>query len=211
MFYEIDISNVSTVLSTPVYRTSNALNSDISDLKMKLYIGGDSLGSKLVIDDSTGEIVDEIYEGDRIYRKKSLDAFIEWIGFSGNKPFCKLNIEEYNLWTNDLNKDETYFLGKVFSIIGYGDNCLIQKNNKSHNFDTLRAYVGMGKSQFSLVISSLKNKGLIYVGKSSKYSQYFLNPWIICRGTRLNSMLKRMFENYYIRSKGVKWRDLKNE
>jgi len=38
--------------------------------------------------------------------------------------------------------------------------------------------------------------------------QYFINPWIGSRGSKLNKVLRTMFKNYYIRTIGKKWSEL---
>ena len=67
----------------------------------------------------------------------------------------------------------------------------------------------MSTGKLSKVIRSLIDKDILYKGKNSKNVQYFVNPWLFCKGNRINKVLKTMFENYKIRTYGVRWGELK--
>jgi len=60
-------------------------------------------------------------------------------------------------------------------------------------------------------IKSLAKKDIIYRGKNSKNRQYFVNPWLFCKGNRINKVLKTMFKNYRIKILGGKqWKYVKD-
>jgi hypothetical protein len=54
----------------------------------------------------------------------------------------------------------------------------------------------------------LLKKDIIYRGKNSENNQWFVNPWLFSRGSTINKVLKTMFQNYHIRTKGCRWKDL---
>ena len=84
-------------------------------------------------------------------------------------------------------------------------------NGKEINFKTLSKITGISLGKLSEVVKSLIDKDILYKCKNSKNVQYFVNPWLFCKGNRINKVLKTMFKNYKIRTYGVKWRELNNE
>ena len=68
---------------------------------------------------------------------------------------------------------------------------------------------GISKGKISSVINGLVEKDILYKGKNSRNVQYFVNPWLFCKGNRINKVLKTMFKNYEIRTMDkTKWKDL---
>ena len=69
---------------------------------------------------------------------------------------------------------------------------------------------GISKGKISSVINGLVEKDILYKGKNSRNVQYFVNPWLFCKGNRINKVLKTMFKNYEIRTMDkTKWKDLR--
>ena len=84
------------------------------------------------------------------------------------------------------------------------DCCLKYDNGVCLDFEDLVDISGMSRGKLSQVLSGLKNADIIYKGFNSKGIQYFVNPWIYCKGVRINSVLKTMFKNYHVRVLGGK-------
>lgn len=161
----------------------------------------------------TGEVT-EFGEGDRILRKASLDSFSrikekkkQYEDWQIN-TFIKGNIEELRKVMKELDVYEKAFLYSIIPYISYEDCCLKYDNGKEIGFDTLVEITGISKGKLSSVIASLVEKDILYKGKNSRNVQYFVNPWLFCKGNRINKVLKTMFKNYEIRTLGVKWREL---
>ena len=58
------------------------------------------------------------------------------------------------------------------------------------------------------MINGLIEKDILYKGRNSRNVQYFANPWLFCKGNRINKVLKTMFKNYEIRTMDkTKWKD----
>lgn len=127
------------------------------------------------------------------------------------QSFYKGNIEELRKNMNRLDVYEKAFLFSIVPYIGYEDCCLKYPSNGIElRFDKLVEVSGMSRSKVSDVINSLVEKDIMYKGKNSNTMQYFVNPWLFCKGNRINKVLKTMFKNYQIQVKdGTKWKDLK--
>jgi len=108
----------------------------------------------------------------------------------------------------ELNVYEKAFLYAIAPYVGYEDCCIKYDNGKELNFNTLSDITGISTGKLSEVIKGLIDKDILYKGKNSKNVQYFVNPWLFCKGNRINKVLKTMFKNYYIRTLGKKWSEL---
>jgi len=164
--------------------------------------------SKLVVDSDTGEISTEIYPGDRIVRGKTieyLNSTQEW----KMEHFYKGNLEEIKRWMKDLKPNEKAILFTISPYVGYEDCCLTHLNGNMITFDDIVELSCLSRGTASEVINSLIDKDILYKGKNGKERQYFVNPWLFCKGVRINRVLKTMFRNYRIRIINKQWKDIK--
>lgn len=150
-------------------------------------------------------------------RKESIEAFrrnkisnTEEYQDWNIKQFYKGNIEELRKTMQNLDVYEKAFLFSIVPYVGYEDCCLKYDNGIELRFDTLVEISGISKGKLSQVINSLVEKDILYKGKNSNMTQYFVNPWLFCKGSRINTVLKTMFKNYKIQVKnGTEWKNLK--
>jgi hypothetical protein len=167
--------------------------------------------SKLIIDKNTGEIVGEINPGDKIIKKKSLDflekqqELQEW----NIQHFYKGNIDEIKKLNNELSIYEMGLLYAIVPYVNYDDCCLKYNNGQELGFDDIVKLAHVSQGKVSETLNNLLKKDIIYRGKNSKGIQYFVNPWLFCKGNRINVVLKTMFKNYRIRiCQNKKWKDI---
>lgn len=161
-----------------------------------------------VVSFETGEVIDEIREGDKILREKSA-AYLEDTREWDLKVFYKGNSAELRLLMKDLSIYEKSFLFSVAPYVDFTDCHLSYRNGVDIGSEDLVRITGMGRRQVYEIIGTLIKKDIIYKGKNSKNRQYFVNPWLFCKGNRINKVLKTMFKNYKIKVlNGVKWKDL---
>jgi hypothetical protein len=163
----------------------------------------------IIIDPDTGEQVGYLCDGDKVLRKASieyLDNMQEW----KIEHFFKGHIGEINKWLNELSIHEKAFLFSIVPYISYEDCHLQYSNGKDIGTEDLIKITKMARRTIFEVINSLVAKDILYKGKNSKNRQYFINPWLFCKGNRINKVLKTMFKNYRIRVlNNIKWGDLK--
>jgi len=174
-----------------------------------------------VVSTETGEITTEIYEGDSIHRKESKEAFanlketqkeqcetLVW----NMSNFMKMNIMEMRLWMDELSQAEKAFLFSVVPCVSYDDCHLQTIDGKDVGTEDLVRITKLSRGLVYETIETLVKKDILYKGKNSKNRQYFVNPWIFCKGNRINKVLKTMFKNYKIRILGGKqWKDVKDK
>lgn len=167
------------------------------------------MGRFAVVDTISGEVHKELDPGDRILRKKSVDylrSVKEW----KIDHFYKGNLREIAKWMKDLSPNEKAVLFTVSPYVGYEDCCLKHENGDMLTFGFIVEMSGLSRGAVSYVINSLIKKDILYRGKNSRERQYFMNPWLFCKGHRINTVLQTMFRNYKIRvCQNIKWGNLK--
>lgn len=160
----------------------------------------------LVID---GEIVGAINEGDRIIRKASVD-YLKDTEVWKIEHFYKGNINEIRKQLESLSIYEKAFLFAIATYVGYEDCCIKHDNGQCMGFDDLVKLCRMGRTKTMTTLNSLIKADILYKGRNSKGLQYFVNPWLFCKGNRIDKVLKTMFKNYRIKvMNGMKWGELK--
>lgn len=165
-----------------------------------------------VVDSETGEIKSKIHDGDRykVTRKESIEYLSQFQDWK-IEHFYKGHIEEIRKLMQELSTVEKAFLFSIALYVGYEDCCLKYDNGNELSFDDMLRISGLSRGTLSNVITELIKKDIIYRGRNSKSRQYFVNPWIFCKGNRINKVLKTMFRNYKIRVlNGKKWKDVKD-
>ena len=109
-----------------------------------------------------------------------------------------------------LDVYEKAFLFSIVPYTGYEDCCLKHDNGIELRFDTLVEISGISKGKLSQVINSLAEKDILYKGKNSNMTQYFVNPWLFSKGSGINTVLKTMFKNYKVQIRNAtEWKNLK--
>lgn len=189
---------------------------------------GGQLRARRIIEKTTGEILADEDEGDRVkityMKENSINAFKKKLESDTERKINELSTGNYEMWNlevfykgnvkeiqaimKELNVYEKAFLYSIVPHIGYDDCCLKFNNGNELSFEKMVEISGISKGKLSETIKSLIDKDILYKGKNSKNTQYFVNPWLFCKGNRINKVLKTMFKNYKIRILGVRWREL---
>ncbi len=163
-----------------------------------------------LVNPETGEKVGELREGDRILRGNSIE-YLDSCRIWKVENFYKGNTAEIKKLMRELTVTEKAFLFSVATYIGYEDCCLKHDNGNELTTNDLIEISGLSRAETFRVINGLVERDILYKGRnSSKNRQYFINPWIFCKGNRINKVLKTMFKNYKIRVLGgTQWKNLK--
>lgn len=166
-----------------------------------------------VVDIETGEIMGNLYEGDKIVRKESTESFLENEEKSKETilwdadPFYKGFIRELKMIMPELNIYEKVVIFSILPYISYEDCCIKNKNGADIGTEELVVLSGINRGQLYKTINSLIKKDILYKGTNSRNRQYFVNPWLFCKGKQINKVLQNMFHNYYIRMYQMTWKD----
>jgi hypothetical protein len=176
---------------------------------------------RAVLNKKTGEIEYNLQAGDRIVKANSVDSLIKKqakakredpkVSMEWNlENFFKVHVPEMRLWMKDLSQTERSFLFSVATFISFDDCHLQFDNGVDIGSEDLVKITGLSRSVVYDTINSLVKKDILYKGKNSVNRQYFVNPWLFCKGNRVNKVLKTMFKNYRVRVLNKKkWGDIK--
>jgi len=165
-----------------------------------------------IVNLETGELLNKAKQGDRIKitRKESVE-YLENFQTWKIEHFYKGHTDEIRKLVKELSVHEKAFLFSVAPYVGYDDCCLKFSNGKDITTKHLISITGLNKNKLHETVGNLIEKDIIYKGKNSKNRQFFINPWLFCKGNRINNVLKTMFKNYRVRIYGnTKWKDLKD-
>lgn len=164
------------------------------------------MSSRGIVNLDTGVIIDELHEGDRVVRAKSIEYYKE-VCNRPHRTFSKVDIKEGALLIQELTSNERSMLFLLQYYVAY-ESCLIRKNNGDMTFNDIVELSGWSRSTTNKTLDALIEKNILYKGKNGRNVQYFLNPWVVHKGT-YNKTLVEMFKNYKIRSMGgITWGEL---
>ena len=161
-----------------------------------------------IVNLETGEIRGYLGTGDRILRAASVEYLNntqEW----KLDNFFKGHAGEINKWLKELSVNEKALLFSVVPYVSFEDCHLQYSNGNDIGTEELVKITNMPRRTVYETLDSLIKKDILYRGKNSKNRQFFVNPWLFCKGNRINRVLKTMFKNYRIRVMGKKkWGDM---
>lgn len=160
---------------------------------------------KAVVDTETGEILDEIKEGDRI-RRKSQDDYCkgkgELIDMAENGNFIKIfNKTMAMLGGEELTANEYQICLQLLNYIEYESGILKYANTgKQLNSQDISDITGICYKGVVRAMQTLVSKKIYGVHKTGKENCYTVNPFIFMKGRYINKTLY----NFYKKSKWAK-------
>lgn len=138
-------------------------------------------------------------------KENSSSKYMAW----NLKHYSKANTDELRLLLPELNKNERIVLFSLLPYVGYDDCLLKHMNGKSLNIESIANISVLSVSTTEKTVNSLRTKNILYKEKINKNVQYYINPWICSRGSKLDKTLKMKFKDYKIQIyQGIKWEDL---
>lgn len=148
----------------------------------------------VVMDLSTGEIVDELKEGDSIRRKSQDDYYNKrkkLICMEDNGNFVKLfNKIISTLGTEEMTANEYKVCLRLLEYIEYESGILKYPNNgKIIKTSDIMKITGLSKSTVIRVMKTLVSKRIYGVHKTGKENCYTVNPFIFMKGKYVNKTL----------------------
>lgn len=167
--------------------------------------------SYLITDATTGEVVNQADEGDTITitRAESLNKLRETLEWKCG-DFFKGYIPELRAVLKELPISEKALLISIGTYVSPVDCCLKRDDGEPVSFEDLVELSGMSRGTVHAALSGLLKEDIIFQGKNSHERQYFVNPWLFCKGNRINKVLQTMFRNYRVKVLGgQRWGNIK--
>lgn len=162
---------------------------------------------RALVDTKTGEVLNEPGDKIRLIREESID-YLKGQKTWESHAFFKGYVDELRKVLPTLDKNEKSFLMSLSPYISYFDCHLQWSNGKDITIDGMTRISGYTRKTVIKILASLLEKDIVYRGKNSTSYQWFVNPWLFSRGNTINKVLQTMFKNYYIHTKGCKWKEM---
>lgn len=155
----------------------------------------------IIINKETGEIVDELNEGDRI-RKKAQDDFYksqsDLIEINTDEDFVKIFGRTMSMLMKeeDLTLNEVKICLHMISYIGYESGLLRYENNgKLLKLKDIEEITKLPKRSVVRAMNSLVSRKVFGVHKTGKENAYTVNPFIFMKGRQINKTLYNLYKN----------------
>lgn len=159
--------------------------------------------------------------GDRIVRCSSIRGYAKSKDSAIDTKIAHISLEDKAMWKTEhyavVNTDELYLLcrdktlnagvcGLIMTLIPYVkfETCRISYvNGNKMSMKGLCEISGLSYKTAKKYINDLhENQILGFSGGS-----YYMNPWVLHRGTIIDMKLYEMFKDYYIRSRRMYWHE----
>lgn len=155
----------------------------------------------IIINKETGEIVDELNEGDRI-RKKAQDDY-----YNSQKDLIEINKEEdfvkvfgrtmtMLMEEEDLTLNELKICLSMISYIGYESGLLRYENNgRLLKLKDIETITKLPKISVVKAMNNLVSKKIYGVHRTGRQNAYTVNPFIFMKGRYINKTLYNLYKN----------------
>ncbi len=154
---------------------------------------------RFVVNES-GEFIGELRDGDRILRKESLEKLEgqENVSYS---DYAIYNVGELNKLIPELDKNEKAVLMTLLPRVQYATCLLAYENGRCITSGDMAELTGLSKHVAETALKGLVSKDILCKARNSREVQWYMNPYIACKGRVVNKTLKTMFRNYVRRCK----------
>ena len=149
----------------------------------------------LMVNPDTGEVVNEIYEGDSILRAESSEYLAQTIIIGKGKKFIKLFVDEIELLRKEkLTSAQWDILLFIMTHFRYDSGLVCFENGNPINSDDIAELAEMPKRTVFDTLEKLVSKKILAKNKTGHDIKYYINPYIFCKGQRINRTLHSMFK-----------------
>jgi hypothetical protein len=150
-----------------------------------------------ILNDNDEEI-GQIYEGDRIVRKKSIEFLKDTITWKTKDPFIKMFPESLRVVALNSSGTELAIIMSLVECIDYDTGMLSShKGFPITNID-IEDITGFNKKTIIVAMDNIVCNKIFSRNKVGRSYQYFANPFIFMKGKRITTTLHAMFKNYKI-------------
>lgn len=137
----------------------------------------------------------ELYQGDRILRKKSIDYLNNNIELNKDEQFIKLYVKAIDILAEqELNGNEYKMCIKLLQYIRYDSGILAYNNGNSLTTDDIVKITKLARTTVWRVLKTLQDKQILGKHKTGKENCFTVNPYIFMRGMKINKTLHQFYK-----------------
>jgi hypothetical protein len=158
--------------------------------------------ARVVIDTETGQIVNELRDGDRIVHATSIEAFREFESAPKGETFTKLYHKVIPLIVDcGLSASELILFMHLAVNLRYLSNVAKYPNGRLITRDNLQNDLKISESTVKRSIYRLIKLGLIAEASTVEGKVFIVNPFIVTVGDKINKTVYDLFR----KSKWARW------
>jgi hypothetical protein len=144
----------------------------------------------------TGEKTGEMYAGDRVVRKKSIEYLQSTVEILPSETYVKLYLKPLSILAESLTGPESLMVYFLIGYLSYDSGILMHSNGKILTRSFIADAMGQSERQVDRTLDKLREKQVLkkVLGAKREVS-IIMNPWLFMRGKRINKTLYEMFRN----------------
>lgn len=139
-----------------------------------------------VVDPESGEVSTEIFEGDRIVRKRSTEYLDETIEFNRDEAFGKIYTDILPEVIEVLTPQECKLLLTLIQYLRKDSGVLKYKNGKPVTVDNIVNKSKTAKRTVERALAGLREKDILQSIKRPQGRFLLLNPYVVMNGRRID-------------------------
>lgn len=168
---------------------------DTNDLEQHAKDVEENLNNKAIVDRNTGEIVDYLKEGDSIRRKETTEYLNSTVSLDNKKPFVK-TFPEIRNFAKGIGATSLAISLVLQTYVSYTSNLVSYDNGKPIMNEDIMEIMGYSNPTITKCMNELVLNKVFARVTVGHYYQYYANPYIFCKGNRINKTLEDMFKSY---------------
>ena len=153
----------------------------------------------------TGEMIGQLYEGDRILRGKSDEYLKSTIELNKGEPYAKLYIRPMFEIAKTLSGSELQMVYYLLSYLSYDSGIIMNNNGRPLSRQVIAQEINLAVKTVDKILQGLHSKQVIGKHNNGREVCFTMNPWLFMRGKRINKTLHEFFKN----SRWAKVHDIK--
>lgn len=150
---------------------------------------------RFICDFETGCDAGELYPGDRILRKNTVDYLSRTVEIMANEPYTKVYNRPMFSIAKSLTGSELQMVYFLLPFMSFESGMLKTRNGQPLNRKQIAERTGLSINTVDRLLQGLKEKQIIGRNVVGREVQYFMNPYLFMRGKRINKTLHDMFKN----------------
>lgn len=147
-----------------------------------------------IIDVKSGDLINTMYEGDRIVRKESDEHLSTTTEIGKQEEFIKVFVKPLLKLSNMISNKEAWFVTSLLPFIDYTSGVLKHENGKCITMDDMMDNMDLKPSATYNLIKGLCDKGIIAKCKTEGQIYFAMNPFIFMKGKRVSNTLIDIFK-----------------
>ncbi len=151
---------------------------------------------RLLVDPSTGSVTDKVYVGDKILRGETIEYMQNTMEIGKGENFVKwFGSAMADIRKEDLTKNQWKLLTLIIEYLRYESGLVAYDNGKPLYLEDMAKMANMSIRTAFDAMEKLITKKIIGKFKTGFEIKYYVNPFIFCKGMRIEKTLYSMFKS----------------